>query len=98
MRSCVAIAFGQYRVHGIHNFRAPSIIERHAEFHALVPCGLLHRLARVFLHGSGKFIQPAKKAHANFVLLKERHLLAQIFTQERHEEVDFRFGPPPIFH
>src|SRR5712664_969997 len=37
-----AVAFGKYRVHGIDDLRAPAIIQRHAQDHALVPGSPLH--------------------------------------------------------
>jgi hypothetical protein len=52
----------------------------------------------ILLHACGKFVDSPQKPHTDIVFLEERHLFAQIFAQERHQEVDFRLWPPPIFH
>jgi hypothetical protein len=45
----------------------------------------------------GEFVHPTKESHPDIVFLDQGHLLAEIFAQECHQEVDLCLGPPPIF-
>jgi hypothetical protein len=73
-----------------------AIIQRHAQHHALVPRGFLHGVAHIVLHAGGEFVHPAKESHPDIVFLDQGHLLAEIFAQQGHQEVDLGLGPPPI--
>src|SRR5579859_337438 len=91
------VLLGQNRVHGVHNFRAAAIVQRHAKHHALVPCRSFHRVANIVLHAFRQFVRAAQKSHADIVFLQERHFLTQILAQQLHEEVYFRFRAAPVF-
>ena len=53
--------------------------------------------AGIFLNAFGKFVGAAEETHADVVALEQRHLLANVFAEELHEEFDFGFGAAPVF-
>jgi hypothetical protein len=93
----VAIARGQDGVHSIDNFGAATVVEGDVQHHAGVLGEGLGGFASIALNGFREFVGAAEEAHADIISLKQRHLLADIFAQELHEEFDFGFGAAPIF-
>src|ERR1700733_15213287 len=99
--SCVAVrsvagALREDGIHSIHYFGTASVVEGDAQAHASVCSGLLGGFAYICLHSEGKFVDAAEKTHADVVPLDERHLFADIFTQQLHQEISFDFGAAPI--
>jgi hypothetical protein len=95
--SGVAIAFGEDRIHGVDDFRAATVIQGDGKDHAGVACCGFHCFLGVSLNSGGQIVRTAKKPHADIVALEKRHLFANVFAQELHEEFDFGLGAAPVF-
>src|SRR5579862_7187681 len=90
--------FGEDAVGGVHNFGAAAVVERDAQHYTRVFGGGFGGFASVALHRRRQFVGAAQKTHADVVFLDERHLLADVFTEQLHEKLDFGFGAAPVFH
>src|SRR6266481_7190684 len=94
----VPVLLCQDGIHGIDDFRAPAVIQGHAQHHAGICGRLFHGIANIVLHADGKLVGAAEETHADIVFLQQRHLPAEVFAQELHQEVDFRFWPAPVLN
>ena len=92
----MAVARGEDCVHGIDNFCTATIVQRDVQDHTGVFRQRFSGFASIFLDGFGEFVSAPQKTHADIVSLEQRHLFANVFAQELHQEFDLGFGAAPI--
>ncbi len=85
-------------VKGVHQFRAPAVIQSHGQHHAGVPRRQRHAFGDVSLHLLRQLVGAADNLQADIIAVNDGQFLAQILPQQPHQEIDFGLGPAPVFH
>ena len=83
-------------VESIDQLGARTVVESDGEAHARVGLGLTHGALDIAAHFDGQLIGPTDYQQADVVLVDDGQLLAEVFAEQPHQEIDLGFGPTPV--